>query len=208
MVECRRDLRHGGGNHRDVRSALLRCLRREGDVRRTRAGAGRPGEARVTTVLSELLDDLPAHAAVVGHDGTIVAVNQGWRRFAADNGLDDGVYGLGSNYLDICSSCSTDPFADEARQALKAVLDGRLERFAFTYPCHSDDEKRWFFCLFLAVPEGAVVLHFNHLQQMDGHRLMRDATHRIRALYEDEEATAPAVALAGGSDRRAAAAGG
>lgn len=162
----------------------------------------------MTTQLAQLLDDLPAHAAVVGHDGTILDVNQGWRRFAADNGLDDGVYGLGSNYLDICASCSTDPFADEARQALKAVLDGRLERFAFTYPCHSEDEKRWFFCLFLAVPEGAVVLHFNHLQQMDGHRLMRDATHRIRALYEDadgEHAPPPAQQAA---ERRAAVSGG
>lgn len=163
----------------------------------------------MTTALSDLLDDLPAHAAVIGHDGTILSVNEGWRRFAADNGLDDGVHGLGSNYLDICSACSTDPFADEARQALKAVLDGRLERFAFTYPCHSEDEKRWFFCLFLAVPEGAVVLHFNHLQQMDGHRLMRDATHRIRALYEDDEtARAPAAAVAAGVERRAAMSGG
>jgi len=162
----------------------------------------------VTTVLSELLDDLPAHAAVIGHDGTILAVNQGWRRFGADNGLDDATYGVGSNYLEICNACSTDPFADEARQALKAVLDGRLERFAFTYPCHSDVEKRWFFCLFLAVPEGAVVLHFNHLQQMDGHRLMRDATHRIRALYDEDGAAAPAAMVAGGAERRAAAAGG
>jgi hypothetical protein len=158
----------------------------------------------VTTALVDLLDHLPAHAAVVGHDGMILAVNQGWRRFAADNGLDDGVFGLGSNYLEVCNACSTDPFADEARQALKAVLDGRLERFAFTYPCHSEHEKRWFFCLFLAVPEGAVVLHFNHLQQMDGHRLMRDATHRIRALYEEEAAPALAAAVAGG-ERRAAA---
>jgi hypothetical protein len=162
----------------------------------------------VTTELLELLDELPAHAAVVGHDGKILAVNQGWRRFGADNGLDDASFGVGSNYLDICNASSTDPFADEARQALRAVLDGRLERFAFTYPCHSDDEKRWFFCLFLAVPEGAVVLHFNHLQQMDGHRLMRDATHRIRALYEAEAEPASAAAFAAGREHRVAAAGG
>jgi len=162
----------------------------------------------VTTQLLDVLDELPAHAAVVGHDGRILAVNQGWRRFGADNGLADADYGVGSNYLDICNACSTDPFADEARQALSAVLDGRLERFAFTYPCHSEDEKRWFFCLFLAVPEGAVVLHFNHLQQMDGHRLMRDATHRIRALYEAEPEPASAAAFAATREHRVAASGG
>jgi hypothetical protein len=39
---------------------------------------------------------------------------------------------------------------------------------------------------------------------MDGHRLMRDATHRIRALYEEEATPALAAAVAGG-ERRAAA---
>jgi len=144
---------------------------------------GRGVEARVTSGLTQLLDDLPAHAAVVGHDGTILAVNAAWRRFAAENGLENDRQGIGDNYLAICAASSTDPFAEEARQALTAVLDGRLERFAFTYPCHSRDTRRWFFCLFLAVPEGSVVLHFNHLQQMDGHRLMREATERIRELY-------------------------
>lgn len=158
----------------------------------------------MTTALAQLLEDIPAHAAIVGHDGTILSINEGWRRFAEDNGLEDGVFGLGSNYLTICSSCSTDPFAEEARQALSAVLDGRLERFAFTYPCHSDHEKRWFFCLFLGVPEGAVVLHFNHLQQMDGHRLMRDASARIKALYDGAPAPAWAATATGATDRAVA----
>ncbi len=138
----------------------------------------------MTIELVDVLNELPANAAIVGPDGTIAEVNEGWRRFAAENGLDDGIYGRGSNYLKVCAACATDdPFAEEASQALSAVLDGRLERFAFTYPCHSAHERRWFFCLFLAVPYGAVVLHFNHLQQMDGHRLMRDATSRIRRFF-------------------------
>jgi hypothetical protein len=133
-------------------------------------------------MLYDLLDDLPAHAAILDAEGNVVHVNGAWRRFGEDNGLEDAAYGVGSNYLDVCRTALGDPFADEAHQALERVLDGRLERFAFTYPCHSPSEKRWFFCLFLAVDDGAVVLHFNHRQQMDGHRLMRDATSRIRAL--------------------------
>jgi hypothetical protein len=136
------------------------------------------------TTLHQLLDDLPAHAAVLDHDGTVRHVNAAWRRFAEDNGLDDAAAGLGTNYLQVCSTSLHDPFASEAKDALERVLDGRLERFAFTYPCHSPDEKRWFFCLFLAWDDGAVVLHFNHRQQMDGHRLMRDATARIQALRD------------------------
>ncbi len=139
--------------------------------------------------LYRLLDDLPAHAAILDREGAVRHVNDAWRRFAADNGLADGAYGIGSNYLDVCRTCDDDPFASEAREALERVLDGRLERFAFTYPCHSPEEKRWFFCLFLAWDDGAVVLHFNHRQQMDGHRLMREATARIQAL----RSTAPAL---------------
>lgn len=143
---------------------------------------GTAGEGRIVATLDRLLDDLPAHAALLDQRGTVRHVNDAWRRFAADNGLDDGVYGVGSNYLDVCRNSAEDPFANEARDALERVLDRRLERFAFTYPCHSPAEKRWFFCLFLAWDDGAVVLHFNHRQQMDGHRLMRDATARIQAL--------------------------
>lgn len=141
--------------------------------------------------LHQLLDDLPAHAAILDHDGTVKHVNAAWRRFAEDNGLADGAYGLGSNYLHVCGACANDPFASEAKDALERVLDGRLERFAFTYPCHSPDEKRWFFCLFLGWDDGAVVLHFNHRQQMDGHRLMRDATARIQALRGQGPTTRP-----------------
>ena len=140
------------------------------------------GDGRIVATLHRLLDDLPAHAAILSGDGTVRHVNAAWRRFAADNGLDDGRYGVASNYLDVGRTSPEDPFAEEARDALERVLDGRLQRFAFTYPCHSPNEKRWFFCLFLAWDDGAVVLHFNHRQQMDGHRLMREATARIQAL--------------------------
>ncbi|MEO1091444.1 MAG: hypothetical protein AAFX81_12455 [Pseudomonadota bacterium] len=147
------------------------------------------------TELASLLDELPAHAAVLDRDGTIRCVNAGWRRFAEDNGLDDSAFGVGQNYLQICRSCAADPFADEAQRTLVQVLEGALDRFAFTYPCHSDTVRRWFFCLFLRVDDGAVVLHFNHLQQMDGHRLMREATARIRALCcDDRVGSAPAAA--------------
>ncbi len=159
----------------------------------------------MTTALASLLNELPANGAVIAQDGTILDINDPWRRFAEDNGLDDGVFGLGTNYLSVCSSCSTDPFAEEARQALAAVLDGRLDRFAFTYPCHSENERRWFFCLFLAIRDGAVVLHFNHLQQMDGHRLMREATARIRELCDEDLAAVPPMGVPANDDVRVAA---
>jgi hypothetical protein len=43
---------------------------------------------------------------------------------------------------------------------------------------------------------------------MDGHRLMRDATHRIRALYDEDGAAAPVGMVAAGAERRAAVSGG
>jgi hypothetical protein len=149
----------------------------------------------VSASLAELLDDLPAHAAVLDGTGDVRHVNVAWRRFAEENGLADAAYGVGSNYLEVCAqACHTDPFASEAKDALERVLDGRLERFAFTYPCHSPTERRWFFCLFLAWEASVVVLHFNHRQQMDGHRLMRDAAGRIQALRREPTARRAATA--------------
>ena len=58
----------------------------------------RKSEAFVRTVL----DSLSAHIAVLDESGTIVAINQAWRRFAEDNGGGDQRLLAGANYLTIC----------------------------------------------------------------------------------------------------------
>ena len=103
---------------------------------RLRAGAQR----------AAFLDELPEHAALVESSGTIVAVNEAWKRFARDNGAELGKVSEGANYLGVCDG-SRGEQSEDARsfaEGLRAVLSGTEESFAMQYPCHSPTERRWF----------------------------------------------------------------
>jgi hypothetical protein len=92
------------------------------------------------------LDELPEAAAVVEGSGTIVAVNEAWRRFAKDNGADPGEVSEGANYLGVCAGARGEQseYARSFAEGLRSVLRGTEERFVLKYPCHSPKEKRWF----------------------------------------------------------------
>ncbi|MCZ8132415.1 MAG: ATP-binding protein [Steroidobacteraceae bacterium] len=114
-----------------------------------------------------LLDAIPANAALVGHDATILAVNAAWRRFAHDNGWHDPA-GVGLNYRRVCAAAGDDPHAVAAREGLDAVLAGSLHSFERDYPCDAPGAARWFHLLIAPYGEdssrGAVVMHFDVTQ--------------------------------------------
>lgn len=92
-----------------------------------------------------MLDALPANVALLDSDGTIVAVNAGWRQFAAENsGV--GCANVGDNYLTacLCAGSNDDGASSEACTLIRAVLSGQSETASFVYPCHAPDRKRWF----------------------------------------------------------------
>lgn len=114
--------------------------------------------------MQSILDSLAEHLAVLDAQGTIVRVNEAWRRFAADNGDPDLRHsGPGHNYLSACASAAlTDPDARRAHDGVTAVLRGNLPRFTMQYPCDSNGQRLWF--LMHAAPVahaggGAVVSH-------------------------------------------------
>ena len=78
--------------------------------------------------------------------GTIVAVNEAWRRFAKDNGADPGEVSEGANYLGVCAGARGEQseYARSFAKGLHSVLWGKEERFVLEYPCHSPTKKRWF----------------------------------------------------------------
>lgn len=89
------------------------------------------------------LDTLSSQIAVLDSDGVIRFTNRSWRSFGTDGSSIHASDMRGVNYLD-----SVDPQADEyaadAVAGIHAVLDGDTEEFSLEYPCHTDDEKRWF----------------------------------------------------------------
>ncbi len=101
---------------------------------------------RLRDFLVSTLNALSAHIAVLDAEGTIVAVNEAWRRFADENHLGWRDYGVGRNYLAVCDAAlgQASQGAQRAQQGIRDVMDGRREQFWMEYPCHGPEERRWF----------------------------------------------------------------
>lgn len=96
-------------------------------------------------IFSRLFDAHPAHVAMIDGDGTILAVNTAWRRFAEFNGM-SGTAWEGISYTGVCQNAaeSGDPSATEALVGLLDVINTGRPKFTMTYPCHAPHELRWF----------------------------------------------------------------
>jgi signal transduction histidine kinase len=132
-----------------------------------------------------LLAQLPGQVAVVGGSGQVLAVNNGWRRFATENGLSGEAAGS-YNYLVLCETASGDeaPQAQAAAAGIRKVLVGAAGEFHLDYPCHSPLARRWF--RLQAVPvdwsgeRAALVMHTD----ITGLRQARDEVLRLNASLE------------------------
>jgi len=112
---------------------------------------------------SAILASLGSNVAVLDREGRIVIVNDGWLRFARENGGPPEA-GVGANYLDVCRHVTGEdaPVATEALAGIEAVLNGSRARFVLEYLCRVPGGDRWFTISVvpLHVPKGgAVVSH-------------------------------------------------
>lgn len=123
---------------------------------------------RSETLSLAILDSVPAEIAVLNGDGTIVAVNENWRKSALEYGPEEAVpgprTGVGTNYLAACvdDRRPTSELGSRIRGGIQAVLDGRSPDFSLDYPCHLDHEERWFTLNVTpmgATGQGVVVAH-------------------------------------------------
>ena len=109
-----------------------------------------------------IFSSLYGHVAAIDVDGTIIAVNESWGRFAGANDAEAGKVSVGTNYLEVCRAAGRagDPDAQQALEAIESVLHGKVQRASLEYACHSPTQERWFE---MAVepfqrPEGGVVI--------------------------------------------------
>jgi len=137
-----------------------------------------------------VLDSMLAQIAVLDRDGRIMAVNDAWRRFAAERSGDKPEQlsrtNVGSNYLDVWRS-SFDVLESEAmkvREGLQSLLRGERSSFTLEYSCRARDEKRWF--LLSATPlktedGGAAVSHLDITERLAMEEQLRQS-HRLDAV--------------------------
>jgi PAS domain S-box-containing protein len=100
----------------------------------------------LSDLLLSALNSLSANIALLDSDGVIMAVNDAWREFAADNQYSNSSYGVGLNYLAMCDNAVGEWAGDARRTAagIRAVIAGEQNEFYLEYPCHSPDRMRWF----------------------------------------------------------------
>lgn len=112
--------------------------------------------------VGQLLRDLPVHGAIIDGSGVIIAVNERWKKFAQETGMNLPNFGVGANYLHHCA------YADATSSRLVAglthLIAGDVDFFSLIYPCHSATEKRWYLLLGFPYVQGAsraILLHID-----------------------------------------------
>ena len=137
----------------------------------------------------EVLDSMSAHIAVLDRRGVIVAVNQAWRRFAAQNGAQAGVpvpnTDVGTDYLMVVrrsEAASADDF-EGVVAGIEAVMDGREPSFRREYPCHSPSHIHWFEMTVMPLSGesgGVVISHVDITERRRAEQAAETAKERLR----------------------------
>jgi PAS domain S-box-containing protein len=141
-------LRHvRNGERRALAAALARHRREEAGSTAGLQLAQKHREERELDrsqqLLQSTLDAFSNHIVILDDQGTIIAVNQSWRRFVEQSGFAGTGYGIGSKYLDFVIR-SGDPEPAAAGRGLAEVLEGQVEGFRRLYPCATPGARRWF----------------------------------------------------------------
>lgn len=91
------------------------------------------------------LDSIHGNIAILDNKGEIRYTNSFWDSFAEENGIVPHKVGKGHNYLEVCKKSfqDGDKTAQKAYEGIFSVIKDK-DYFKMIYPCHSDQEKRWF----------------------------------------------------------------
>lgn len=172
---------------RELESALAGGAERGECLRLLREVLSPPPDPRDLPPRGESLDALgaaiiqalPIQIAVLDGRGTIVAVNDAWRRFALTN---DGAaipgLGVGASYLEVCRRAQGEGAedADAALWGIRSVLDRARSLFTLEYACHGPLERRWFLMQATPLPVaigGALITHLDVTGRRLGEELAR-----------------------------------
>ena len=140
-----------------------------------------------------LLNALPAHIALLNTRGVIISANEAWLGFAGANAIQRPGYGIGLNYLEICSSAPAHDSsgAHQVAEGIRSVLRGRATRFSLEYSCHSPTEQRWFSLTVTPLasdpPNGVVVMHVDITAQQRAKDVLRESERRFSDMLGNVE---------------------
>lgn len=117
--------------------------------------------------LRATLDGLSTNIAILAEKGEILYINKSWTIFAQNNDAIMKTVNIGVNYLEVCDQATGDGSKEATLFAagIRAVLSGEKSIYTHEYPCHSQEEQRWFIGHVTRFPDDgpprAVVSHEN-----------------------------------------------
>ncbi len=132
------------------------------------------------------LDALPAEICVLDATGIILAVNRKWREFADANPPIPENYGVGADYIRICSDAQGDDGASARLFAcgITSVLAGEAAGYEQDYACHSPTEQRWFHGRVTHFPGGGPVRLVVSHENITERKLIEDELRMTRISVE------------------------
>lgn len=129
--------------------------------------------------LENTLDAVPDHVVVITEDGEIEFANEAWVEYGCRNGASVHSW-RGFNYLGACERAAAegDAMAEQAKEAIEAVLrEDRVAAF-MDYPCHSPTERQWY---------RMIVTSFRDDERRHGVVLHRDITEQKEQAQRPQE---------------------
>jgi PAS domain S-box-containing protein len=137
-----------------------------------------------------ILNSIDAHIVVIDQEGTIVAVNNSWKKFVRESGTPTFEHAVvGTNYFEACRKAFGK--TSHVLKGIMSVLRGERSSFDIDYPYHtSSGEHQWFHMHVMLMvgskQRRAVVAHNNVTERKRAARAEAEAASNADRIKEQE----------------------
>jgi diguanylate cyclase (GGDEF)-like protein/PAS domain S-box-containing protein len=138
---------------------------------------------------ASVLDSLYSQIAIIDRMAKIHYVNRAWRDFG-HHGLPSDHQWIGANYLEMFHRYvgHNEPPSGPVLPRIQAILDGHSDAFDCEYPCHTEQEKRWFMVRISAMDEHPGHFVVSHQNTTRRKQMLLAGQEALRATVQHSQA--------------------
>ncbi len=138
--------------------------------------------------LRNIVNSISAHIAVIDDTGRILETNAAWKHFSRQNGLPESADFRQMNYFKVCRAAGGQEAADAraVEKGILSVMAGKTDEFVYDYPCHSPDQKRWFYMRAVLMADSRTPQVIISHEDITALKLAQESLRKSQALLEDQ----------------------